>query len=136
MRSLFTNVSGGLEAFLSIISLILIFVLILILAYYVTKFAAKYQSNILNQKSNISIIESFRLGNNRFIAIVKIADNYYALGIGKDEMTFIDKLDSDFFNNLDNLSKNNKNMIFKDVLSKIKNNKSSESDDYESKDDF
>lgn len=136
MRSLFTNVSGGLEAFLSIILLILIFVLILILAYYVTKFAAKYQSNILNQKSNISIIESFRLGNNRFIAIVKIADNYYALGIGKDEMTFIDKLDSDFFNNLDNLSKNNKNMIFKDVLSKIKNNKSSESDDYESKDDF
>lgn len=131
MRSLVTNVSGGLEAFLSIISLILIFILILVLAYYATKLAAKYQSNLLNQKSNISIIESFRLGNNRFIAIVKITENYYVLGLGKDEITYIDKLDSNYFNNFDDLTQNSKKIIFKDILSKIKN---TESKNDESKD--
>ncbi len=79
----------------NVISLILIFIFILILAYFTAKLTAKLQGNSLNKRANIKIIESFRLGGNKFISIVKIGENYFAMGFGKDEITMIDRLDKD-----------------------------------------
>ncbi len=79
----------------NVISLILIFIFILILAYFTAKLTAKLQGNSFNKKANIKVIESFRLGGNKFISIVKIGENYYALGFGKEEITMIDKLEED-----------------------------------------
>ena len=84
---------GTFDSFLNIVSLVLIFVVILFLAYITAKIAAKYQGNI-NSKSNMKIIESIRVGGNKYLSIVKIGDDYYAIGVGKDEINLIDKLDS------------------------------------------
>ncbi|MBR3833265.1 MAG: flagellar biosynthetic protein FliO [Lachnospiraceae bacterium] len=96
---MYTLLSGNLRdnSLYNVISLILIFVFILVLAYFTTKLAAKLQGNSLTKNANIKIIESFRLGGNKFISIVKIGEAYYALGFGKDEITMIDKLDEDSF---------------------------------------
>lgn len=104
------------------IKLILVFVFILILAYYGAKLAGKYQNNILNNKSNIRIIETFRIGNNKLLAIAKIGNDYYALGIGKDEFTLIDKLDAEYFKdiNQDNIEPEEHKASFGDVLSRLK----------------
>lgn len=115
------NVSGGFNSVLSILSLILIFILVLVMAYFASKLAAKYQSNVLNSKSNIRIIESFRLGNNRFIAIVKIGENYYALGLGKDEITMIDRLNPDALKDFEASDSAEKKLNFKEILSQVKN---------------
>lgn len=104
------------------IKLILVFIFILILAYYGAKLAGKYQNNILNNKSNIRIIETFRIGNNKLLAIAKIGNDYYALGIGKDEITLIDKLDAEYFKdiNQDNIEPEEHKVSFGDVLSRLK----------------
>lgn len=104
------------------IKLILVFVFILILAYYGAKLAGKYQNNILNNKSNIRIIETFRIGNNKLLAIAKVGNDYYALGIGKDEFTLIDKLDAEYFKdiNQDNIEPEEHKASFGDVLSRLK----------------
>lgn len=81
------------EAILQAVFLIVVFIAVVALAYFTTKFVAKYQSENILSKSNIKVVESFRLGNNKFIAIVVIAEEYYAIALGKDEMTFIDKVD-------------------------------------------
>ena len=124
-----TNVSGGVSSFLSILSLILIFLLVLVLAYFTSKLAAKYQSNVLNHKSNIRIIESFRLGNNRFISIAKIGESYYALGLGKEEITLIDKLNSEELKILEEAETTDKRLNFKEILSQIKNKDSNDNND-------
>ena len=123
----YLNRFNGTHSILSIISLILIFVVVLAMAYFASKFAAKYQSNVLNGKSNIKIIESFRIGTNKLIVIAKIEDNYYALGVGKDEITLIDKLDH-VGNESDDSSLNasDKKVDFKEILSKIKKNDSND----------
>ncbi|MDE6024487.1 MAG: flagellar biosynthetic protein FliO [Lachnospiraceae bacterium] len=119
------------------IKLILIFVVILILAYYATKFVAKYHSNSLVGKTGLKIVESMSVGNNKFIVIAQINGSYYALGVGKDEITFIDKL-SDYtprFADSEMIDGSSKKS-FKDVLSQFtgkprqdsdKNNKSDDS---------
>lgn len=117
--------SGGFQGFLNIITLILIFVLVLFLAYYTTKFVAKYQKNTLSNRSNIQVIESFRIGNNKYIAIVKIAETYYAIGVGKEEITYIDRLDSEKIKTEESGDDSSaKKIDFKDLLSQIRNKES------------
>lgn len=127
------------------IRLILVFVCILILAYYGAKIAGNYQNNVLNSKSNIRIIESYRVGGNKLLAIAKIGEDYYAIGIGKDEFTLIDKLDTAYFDAVMAEREINKvsgmpvvNQSFKDILSKAgRSRKSSDgkSDDKTDKED-
>lgn len=123
------NSYGGWRSFVNILSLLLIFVLVLVMAYFSTKFVAKIQANNINNKSNIRIIESYRLGNNKFIAIVKIGGDYYAIALGKEEVTFIDKLDPSGLkinneSSSDADDKDGNSNSFGDVLSRIKNKKS------------
>jgi len=114
--------TGGLRdsSLYNVFSLILIFIFVLILAYFSAKITGKLQSNGLNKKANIKVIESYRLGGNKFISIVKIGENYYALGFGKDEITMIDKLDSEKLSLCDDSSYENK-MSFKELLSRVGN---------------
>lgn len=114
---------GGLNTALNIFSLILIFAFIVALAYFSTKFIARYQNNLLKNKTNVKIIESFRIGTNKFIAIVKIGESYYAIGVGKDEFTMIDKLNPDELIDfsVDSGSTSSKKIDFKEILSQVKN---------------
>lgn len=113
-----TKSSRGVYDIFSVISLLLVFALVIFLAYVGTKFIARYQNNVLNGKSNIKVIESFRLGSNKFIAIVKIAESYYAVGVGKDEITMLDKINPDELKSFE--TKDDKKLDFKEILSQIK----------------
>ena len=115
--------NGGINGIINIISLLLIFALVLLLAYVTARFIGKYQNNILNNKSNIRVIESFRLGGNKFIAIVKIGEAYYAVGIGKDEITMLDKVNPDELN-ISESGDNSQKIDFKEILSQIKDKES------------
>lgn len=103
----------------NIISLLLMFVLVLFLAYWTAKLAGKLQGNPMNKKANIKVIDSIRLGGNKFISIVKIGENYYALGFGKDEITMIDRLDNESFQ-LPDEPVNEDKKSFKDIISGLK----------------
>lgn len=118
-----TKSNGGLTGIFNIISLLLIFALVVFLAFITARFVGKYQTNVLNNKSNIRVVESFRLGNNKFIAIIKIAETYYAIGVGKDEITMIDKINPDDLKVFD-LVFDKKKINFKDILSQINDKES------------
>lgn len=112
----------------NVISLLLIFVFVLVLAYFTAKLTAKLQGNPLNKRANIKIVETFRLGGNKFISIAKIGDNYYALGFGKDEITLIDKLDKDSINISEQPASTEKRS-FKDIMKSINNEDSQDNID-------
>lgn len=129
--------SDGLSSVMSIITLVLIFIFIVLLAYFTTRFIARYQSNISNKRSNIHILESTRVCNNRFIAIAEICGNYYIIGIGREEITMLDKLDSETADRLKKSYGQNQTasaIDFKEILSRIRN-KSVDATDTDDKDD-
>ena len=84
--------TSGFSAGWSIVKLILITVLVLVLAFYSTRLIAKYQNNTWSAKNNIQFIESYRVGGNKMVAIAKIGEKYFALGIGKEEIHVIAEL--------------------------------------------
>lgn len=120
------NVKAGFYSAWDLISLILIFILVIALAYFATRQFAKFQSNALSGKNNIRIIESFRIDSSKLIIIVKIGETYYALAYSKDNVTVIDKLNPEEINNLkaEKASQPGPRLDFKEILSQIKNKKS------------
>lgn len=131
MLTVSENNSAGFYSAWDVISLILIFVLVILLAYFATKMVAKFQGNVMYNKNNIRIIESFRFDSNKLIIIVQIASEYYALAYSKESVTLIDKLNPDEINNLkaDTTSKSDNKFDFKEILSQVKNRKEKDDSD-------
>lgn len=123
-----TILSSGYSAGWGMLKLILITILVLVLAFYATRMIAKYQNNTLYAKSNIRFIESCRVDGNKMIAIAKIGEKYFALGIGKQEINVIGELREEDLNlsNLQGLKETEPSdapkMKFKDVLANMKGN--------------
>ncbi len=105
------------DSYIQFISLLLIFVVVLGVTYYVTKWLAGYQKE-KNNGGNIEIIETARISTSKYIQIVRIGDKYMAIAVGKDEITSLGEIDRDSLIVKD-LSADNSGS-FKDILEKIK----------------
>ena len=87
--------SSGLESLGQLLVAILMFVVVVALCYFTTHFIAGYQKKRLSV-GNFAVVDTMKIANNKFLAIVKAGkDNYYLIGVRKDEITFINKLNKD-----------------------------------------
>lgn len=72
--------------------MIFLFLFVLFLAYMAARIAGSFQSNVINKRSNVKVIEVFRLSNNKVIEIIKIGEHYLALAVCKDNVTLLTEL--------------------------------------------
>lgn len=77
---------------LQLLGLCLLLIIILIAAYYTSKFVGRYKLGQYKD-SNIRVIEAYRIGTNKMLQIVRIANKYVVLGISKEQITYITELD-------------------------------------------
>ncbi len=110
--------SSWLESLVQLFCVILIFIFVVFLAYFAARVAGSFQANMVTKQTNIKIIETYRITNNKFIQIVKLGDKYVALGVGKDEVNLIAELNPDSINDIQ--SPLTTKIDFKDVLAKIR----------------
>ncbi len=86
------TLDGG--GFFDLFVLILVFILILVAAYYVTKWLST--SGLKMQKNqNIKILEVFRLNQSKYIYIVELGNKVVALGVSKDHIEYLTELKRD-----------------------------------------
>lgn len=112
--------SSPLEGVIQLIVVFIMFLFVLALAYFTARLAGRFQGNI-QSRSNIKVLESARIANNKFVQIVKIGERYFVIGVGKDNITFLaelkeDDLKMDVINNPSSGS-------FKDILSQLQKKK-------------
>lgn len=74
------------------ITVIIIFVIVLMLTYFTTKYVGSYQK-MQGVNKNFETIETFRVTNNKYLQLVRMGDKYIVIAIGKDEITKIAELD-------------------------------------------
>ncbi len=98
---------------------VLVLVFVIVLCYFTTKFIANYQKGIVG-KGNIEILEAKNLGNNKYIEIVRIGEDYFALGVAKDNITLISKVDKDTVK-YEQPQKTKTKESFSQLLDKLKN---------------
>jgi flagellar protein FliO/FliZ len=78
----------GLDGFVQFATVFAIFILVLVITYFTTRFVGGYAKNRI-ASGNIEIIDSMKVAPSKYIAIVRTAAKYIAVGIGKDEITFL-----------------------------------------------
>lgn len=86
--------ASNLKSIGELICVVLLFLFVLCLAYFAARFAGSFQSNVLNKRSNIRVIEVFRLSGNKVIEIIQIGNRYLALAVCKDSVTVLSELDA------------------------------------------
>lgn len=82
---------SGFESFLRLIGTLLIFLFVLVLVYFTTRWIANYQKGQSHNR-NLRIVETIRITNNKYIQIIEAGTEYLVIGIGKDEVHFLTKL--------------------------------------------
>jgi flagellar protein FliO/FliZ len=75
------------STYLQFISVLIIFILVLALSYFVTKWIADYQKGAGSAGKNISVIETCRISQTKYIQIIRIGSRYTAIAVSKDQVT-------------------------------------------------
>ena len=116
MILLSTGFVGVMKSIGEFLALLIAFLFVVALAYVTSKLAGKYQQKAM-RNSNVEIIETQRIANNKLIQIIKVGNKVIAVGIGKDEVTFLSEVDPE--------SIKHKEIAEEDTLVMHQNNKES-----------
>lgn len=84
----FLCVSASMESFLQLISALLIFVFVLLITYFTTRWIGNYQKVRMKTK-NLQMLESLSAGNNMSICLLKAGTEYLVVAVGKEEINLL-----------------------------------------------
>lgn len=82
------------ENVLKLIAAFIVFVIVLMVTYMTTRWIGSYQKTQFSGK-NIEYIEGMRLTNNKYIQILRIGQEYVAVAMCKDSITFLTKINKE-----------------------------------------
>lgn len=117
--------STGLDSFVQLLVVLIIFIFVLAITALTTKWIGGYQKTQMSNK-NMRVVESLRLGNNKFLALVEVGEVYLIVGVGKDEVHTIAKLTKNELPELLSYEETNvSNGVegFQEILEKVKRKK-------------
>lgn len=98
------------------VTVVLIFVFVLVVTAFVTRWIANYQRDKL-PGSNIEVIETKRVAQNKIVEILRIGDRYFAVALGKDEVTLISEISPD---SVKHPEAGERTVSFKELFGKMK----------------
>ncbi|MCQ2537197.1 MAG: flagellar biosynthetic protein FliO [Lachnospiraceae bacterium] len=106
------------ESILELLGVIVVFLIVVVACYYTTKFVAGRQLKS-RKGSNIEVIETYTVAQNKFIQLLRIGTKYVVISVAKDNITLLTELKEDelVFNEEVSVPQ----VSFKDVLKNIVN---------------
>lgn len=108
---------GGYAQFITVL---LLFVLVLWVTWAVTKWTAGYQKGKWNS-GNIELLESFRIASDKYVQIIRVTDQYFAIAVSKESVTFLAELDENALKQREDMG--SMKMSFKELLEKVREKK-------------
>ena len=109
--------TGSLEStYAQFITVLILFVLVLGVTAVVTKWVAGYQKQ-QGTGSNIQVIETSRISNNKYIQIVRIGDTYMVIAVCKDTVTLLGQVPEESLK----LENPGKDFSFRELLERAAN---------------
>lgn len=111
------SMTSEMDSVIQFITVLLIFVFVLGIAYFTTRYVAGIQKDRY-KTGNMEIIETLRISNNKYLQIVRAADKYYCIAVCKDTITMLGEIQKEnmvFYENGVNA-----NLNFQDIFEKMK----------------
>ena len=79
------------ESFVQFLTVFLVFLLVLGLTYFTTRFVGSFQKNIAVNR-NFEAIESYRITNGKYLQLVRIGNRFFAISVSRDNINTICEL--------------------------------------------
>lgn len=79
------------NSFIQLLSVLVIFVFVLVITYFATKWIGGFQKLQMTGRS-VQIIDTVRIAGNKYIQILKLGNVFLVIAVGKDEVTMLAKL--------------------------------------------
>lgn len=122
--------SSTLSSFVQLLGVVIIFIFVLVITYFTTKWLGGLQKTHTAGR-NLQVIETMQIMNNKYIQMIKTGEVYLVIAVGKDEVTLLAQLTADQLSELTELQKDmlqtkgkedfsSVQETFQDVLDKIK----------------
>lgn len=110
---------GGYNAFLDLITVLLIFIFVIAITLFTTKYIANYQK-VQSLGKNIEVLETYKLSQTKYVQIVKIGKKYVAVAVSKDTVTLLTTLEE---SDITFPETENEGKSFKEILACFKQKK-------------
>ena len=115
---LISSTSNRVDSIVQLLTVLLVFIFVLVLTYYVTKFTARLQNGKLSS-SGVEILMTFKIAPNKYIQVVKIGGKYFSYVVCKDTVTLLGELTQDDISEVGKADTGTAiNINFKDIFEK------------------
>lgn len=115
-------VSSSIESFVQLIGVLLIFVFVLVITYFTTKWMGNIQRGRLTS-NNLRVLETIAIGNGKLICLIETGNVYLVVSVGKDnvhtlaQLTMDDLKDTSFLRDKESGTTSDS---FQEILAKVK----------------
>ena len=106
---------NSIQSLFELLGLILIFVIVLVVCYYTTKFVAGRQL-VQKKMGNFEVVETFSIAQNKYLQLIRMGNKYVVISVAKDTVNFITELEETEICQVQK-NTNMSGKSFKDVLS-------------------
>lgn len=107
----------SLQSIAELVGMIVIFIIVLVVCYYTTKFVASRQ--IIQKKTgNFEVVETHSIAQNRYLQLVRMGSKYVVISVTKDSVRYITELSEEEVC-LIKKDEQNQHKNFKDVFSNL-----------------
>jgi len=83
---------NSIQSLFELLGLILIFVIVLVVCYYTTKFVAGRQL-VQKKMGNFEVVETFSIAQNKYLQLIRMGNKYVVISVAKDSVSFITELE-------------------------------------------
>lgn len=114
--------SSSIESFVQLIGVLLIFVFVLVITYFTTKWMGNIQRGRLTS-SNLRLLETISIGNGKMICLIEAGNVYLVVSVGKDNMYTLAQLSKDDLKDtsyLEDKGSGTTSDSFQEILAKVK----------------
>ena len=88
------TMTGRIDSYLQFITVLILFVFVLLITYWTTRWIANYQKGKAGA-GNLEVIETCRISPNKYVQILRAGEKYLVIAVGKDEVHMLAELSED-----------------------------------------
>jgi len=83
---------NSIQSLFELLGLILIFVIVLVVCYYTTRFVAGRQL-VQKKIGNFEVVETFAIAQNKYLQLIRMGTKYVVVSVTKDTVTYVTELE-------------------------------------------
>ena len=83
---------NSIQSLFELLGIILIFVVVLVVCYYTTRFVAGRQL-VQRKIGNFEIIETYALSQNKYLQLIRMGNKYVVISVAKDTINYVTEIE-------------------------------------------